>query len=82
MLMIYPSQCLGKLRRNPEDETKIPTCHQHQRKAQKITRSALAKLLPEVQVCVCANGRLFVCFVEMFHREVVAQHSVCLCGRL
>lgn len=51
---------MGKLRRNHEEETKVLNLNrQHQRNAQKITWSALAKLLSEVQVqmqpdeCVC-----------------------------
>lgn len=49
-MLSYTFQCLGKLRRDHEEETKALNHHQHQRNAQKLTRAALAKLLSEVQV--------------------------------
>ncbi|KAI3363723.1 hypothetical protein L3Q82_001343 [Scortum barcoo] len=49
ILHLRLAECLGKLRRDHEEETKALNHHQHQRNAQKITRSAFAKLLSEVQ---------------------------------
>ena len=70
MIMFFPFQCLGKLRRDPEEEPKDLNHHQHQRNAQRITRSALTKLLQEVQVRVHTEGcelslRLFCWDVSM-----------------
>lgn len=41
---------MGKLRQDQRDESKTVCFYQRPRKEHKITRSALAKLLPEVQV--------------------------------
>lgn len=49
-MLMWAFQCLGKLRRDHEEETKALNHRQHQRNAQKITHSALTKLLSEVQV--------------------------------
>lgn len=65
LILSYPFQCLGKLRRDQEEDTKDGTKalnhHQHEGSAQKITRSALAKLLPEVQVQMQLDVKVFVC---------------------
>ncbi|XP_039982090.1 kinesin-like protein KIF25 isoform X2 [Xiphias gladius] len=49
ILHLRLAQCLGKQRLDHEQETKALNHHQHQRDAQNITRSALAKLLSGVQ---------------------------------
>ena len=50
ILHLRLAECLGKVRRDQEEETKTPNHdEQHQSDAKKITRSALAKLLPEVR---------------------------------
>ncbi len=71
MLMISPFQCLGKLRRDHEEETKALNHHQHQRNAQKLTRSALTKLLSEVQVQKHWDKRVCLNSIQSRERKVV-----------
>lgn len=70
MAVLCPSQCLGKLRRDQEEETKTLSYDQQQRKVQKITRSALGKLLPKVQVHQHGDGKLCVCALSRLSTSV------------
>lgn len=49
-MLLNAFQCLGKLRRDHEEDAKALNHHQHQQNGQKITPAALVKLLSEVQV--------------------------------
>ncbi|XP_051264617.1 kinesin-like protein KIF25 [Dicentrarchus labrax] len=64
ILHLRLAECLGKLRREQEEETKALNHHQHQRNAQKITRSALAKLLPEVQAVKQDLSEVFAVYLS------------------
>ncbi|KAM7395365.1 hypothetical protein PAMA_006907 [Pampus argenteus] len=66
-LLEHKLRCLGKLRRDHEEETKALNHYQHKKNVQEeITRTTLAKVLSGVQVqmhleecvcvCVCAHG--------------------------
>ncbi|KAK9531536.1 hypothetical protein VZT92_010955 [Zoarces viviparus] len=60
ILHLRLAECLGKLRRDHEVETL--NYHQHQRNAQKITRSSLCKLLAEVQAVKQDLSELFAVY--------------------
>uniref|UniRef100_UPI0037E8613E kinesin-like protein KIF25 n=1 Tax=Semicossyphus pulcher TaxID=241346 RepID=UPI0037E8613E len=64
ILHLRLAECLGKLRRDPEEETKALTHLQHQRNAQKITRSALAKLLSGLQAVKQELSELFAVYLS------------------
>ncbi|XP_041660637.1 kinesin-like protein KIF25 isoform X2 [Cheilinus undulatus] len=64
ILHLRLSECQGKLRREPEEDDKALTHHQHQRNAQKITRSALAKLLSGVQAVKQDLSELFAVYLS------------------
>ncbi|XP_026174782.1 kinesin-like protein KIF25 [Mastacembelus armatus] len=68
------AECLGKLRRDHEEETKTLNHCQHQRNAQKITRSALAKLLSEVQAVKHDLSEVFAVYVR-FASELEEQRK-------
>ncbi|XP_026197553.1 kinesin-like protein KIF25 [Anabas testudineus] len=73
ILHLRLAECLGKLRRNHEEETKVLNLNrQHQRNAQKITWSALAKLLSEVQALKLDLGEVFAVYVN-FATELEVQ---------
>ncbi|KAG8011311.1 Kinesin-like protein KIF25, partial [Nibea albiflora] len=68
ILHLRLAECLGKLRRDQEEDTKEETKalshHEHERSAQKITRSALAKLLPEVQAVKQDLSEVFAVYLS------------------
>ncbi|TKS75622.1 Kinesin-like protein KIF25 [Collichthys lucidus] len=68
ILHLRLAECLGKLRRDQEEDTKEGTKalnhHQHEGSAQKITRSALAKLLPEVQAVKQDLSEVFAVYLS------------------
>ncbi|XP_068433497.1 kinesin-like protein KIF25 [Clinocottus analis] len=70
ILHLRLAECLGKLRRDHEEETLHH--HQHQRDAQKITLSALSKLLAEVQVVKQDLSELFAVYFS-FSSELEEQ---------
>ncbi|XP_070782499.1 kinesin-like protein KIF25 [Enoplosus armatus] len=63
ILHLRLAECLGKLRRDHDEETKALN-HQHQRNAQKITRSALANLLSEVQAVKQDLSEVFAVYLS------------------
>ncbi|XP_029318529.1 kinesin-like protein KIF25 isoform X2 [Cottoperca gobio] len=72
ILHLRLAECLGKLRRDHEEETKALKHHLHQRNAQKITRSALVKLLSEVQAVKQDLSELFAVYLS-FSTELEEQ---------
>ncbi|XP_074541745.1 kinesin-like protein KIF25 [Halichoeres trimaculatus] len=64
ILHLRLAECLSKLRREPEEEVKALTLPQHQRDTQKITRSALSKLLSGVQVVKQELSELFAVYLS------------------
>ncbi|XP_033998945.1 kinesin-like protein KIF25 [Trematomus bernacchii] len=72
ILHLRLSECLGKLRRDHEKETKALKHHLQQRNAQKITQSALAKLLSEVQAVKQDFSELFAVYLS-FSTELEEQ---------
>ncbi|XP_022626146.1 kinesin-like protein KIF25 isoform X1 [Seriola dumerili] len=64
ILHLRLAECLGKLRREREEEIKALNHHQHQRDAQNITRSALTKLLSEVQAVKQDLSEVFAVYVS------------------
>ncbi|XP_074471114.1 kinesin-like protein KIF25 isoform X1 [Sebastes fasciatus] len=72
ILHLRLAECLGKLRRDHEEETKTLNHHQHQRNAQKIIRSALTKLLSEVQAVKQDLSELFAVYFS-FSTELEEQ---------
>ncbi|XP_034756096.1 kinesin-like protein KIF25 [Etheostoma cragini] len=72
ILHLRLAECLGKLRRDHEEETKARNHHQHQRNAQKLTRVALAKLLSEVQAVKQDLSELFAVYLS-FSTELEEQ---------
>ncbi|XP_041815310.1 kinesin-like protein KIF25 [Chelmon rostratus] len=64
ILHLRLAECLGKLRRDQEEETKAADHHQQQRNPQTITRSALAKLLPEVQAVKQDLSEVFAVYLS------------------
>ncbi|XP_020488500.2 kinesin-like protein KIF25 [Labrus bergylta] len=64
ILHLRLAECLGKLRRESEEESKALTQLQHQRNAQKITRSALAKLLSGVQAVKQELSEIFAVYLS------------------
>ncbi|XP_070705908.1 kinesin-like protein KIF25 [Pempheris klunzingeri] len=64
ILHLRLTECLGKIRRNHEEETKALNNHQHQRNAQKITRSALTKLLSDVQAVKQDLSEVFAVYLS------------------
>ncbi|KAI9544128.1 hypothetical protein NQZ68_005178 [Dissostichus eleginoides] len=73
ILQLRLAECLGKLRRDHEKETEALKHHLQQRNAQKITRSALAKLLSEVQAVKLDLSELFAVYLS-FSTEL-EEHS-------
>ncbi|KAF3849888.1 hypothetical protein F7725_019607 [Dissostichus mawsoni] len=73
ILQLRLAECLGKLRRDHEKETKALKHHLQQRNAQKFTRSALAKLLSEVQAVKQDLSELFAVYLS-FSTEL-EEHS-------
>ncbi|XP_042359861.1 kinesin-like protein KIF25 [Plectropomus leopardus] len=71
ILHLRLAECLGKIRRDNEEETKALD-HEHHRSAQKITRSALAKLLSEVQAVKQDLSELFAAYLS-FSTELEQQ---------
>ncbi|XP_033932510.1 kinesin-like protein KIF25 [Pseudochaenichthys georgianus] len=74
ILHLRLAECLGKLRRDHEKETKALQHHLQQRNAQKITRSALAKLLSEVQAVKQDLSELFAVYLS-FSTELEEQRK-------
>ncbi|KAL3052482.1 hypothetical protein OYC64_005097 [Pagothenia borchgrevinki] len=72
ILHLRLAECLGKLRRDHEKETKALKHHLQQRNAQKITQSALAKLLSEVQAVKQDLSELFAVYLS-FSTELEEQ---------
>ncbi|XP_063758480.1 kinesin-like protein KIF25 isoform X2 [Eleginops maclovinus] len=72
ILHLRLAECLGKLRRDHEEEIKAIEHHRQQRNAQKITRSALAKLLSEVQAVKQDLSELFAVYLS-FSTELEEQ---------
>ncbi|KAJ4928953.1 hypothetical protein JOQ06_004575 [Pogonophryne albipinna] len=72
ILHLRLAECLGKLRRDHEKETKALKHHLQQRNAQKITHSALAKLLSEVQAVKQDLSELFAVYLS-FSTELEEQ---------
>ncbi|XP_070843578.1 kinesin-like protein KIF25 [Chaetodon trifascialis] len=64
ILHLRLAECLGKLRRDQEEETRTPNHHQQQRNTQTITRSAIAKLLPEVQAVKQDLSEVFAVYLS------------------
>ncbi|XP_044025713.1 kinesin-like protein KIF25 isoform X2 [Siniperca chuatsi] len=64
ILHLRLAECLGKLRRDHEEETKALNLRQHQRNAQKITHSALVKLLSEVQAVKQDLSEVFAVYLS------------------
>ncbi|KAM9339655.1 kinesin-like protein KIF25 [Symphorus nematophorus] len=65
ILHLRLAECLGKLRRDQEEETKtLSHDEKPQRNAQMITRSALAKLLPEVQAVKQDLSEVFAVYLS------------------
>ncbi|XP_029903291.1 kinesin-like protein KIF25 [Myripristis murdjan] len=64
ILHLRLAECLGKLRREKEEETKAQKNHQNQKNSQKITQSALAKLLSEVQAVKQDLSEVFGVYVN------------------
>ncbi|KAM4633801.1 kinesin-like protein KIF25 [Polymixia lowei] len=62
ILHLRLAECLGKLR-GREEETKALKYHQHQRNTQKITQSALVKLMSEVQALKQDLSEVFAVYV-------------------
>ncbi|XP_040920532.1 kinesin-like protein KIF25 [Toxotes jaculatrix] len=77
ILHLRLAECLGKLRRDHEGETKALNHHQHQSDAQNITRTALASLLTEVQAVkqdlseVCAVYMSFATDLEEQSKQLL-----------
>ncbi|XP_018550041.1 kinesin-like protein KIF25 [Lates calcarifer] len=63
ILHLRLAECLGKLRRDQEEESKALN-HQHQRDAQNITQTALAKLLSQVQAVKQDLSEVFAVYVS------------------
>ncbi|XP_038583196.1 kinesin-like protein KIF25 [Micropterus salmoides] len=63
ILHLRLAECLGKHRRDHEEETKALNHHQLQRNAQRTTRSALAKLLFEVQAVKQGLSEVFAVYL-------------------
>ncbi|XP_029352769.1 kinesin-like protein KIF25 [Echeneis naucrates] len=63
ILHLRLAECLGKLRQDQEEETKALSHEQHQRDAKNITRSALTKLLSEVQAMKQNLSEVFAVYV-------------------
>ncbi|XP_049445362.1 kinesin-like protein KIF25 [Epinephelus fuscoguttatus] len=72
ILHLRLAECQGKLRRDHDEESKALDDHQHQRSAQKITQSALAKLLSEVQAVKQDLSELFAVYLS-FSTELEEQ---------
>ncbi|XP_030261933.1 kinesin-like protein KIF25 [Sparus aurata] len=64
ILHLRLAECLGKLRRDLEEEPKDLNHHQHQKNAQRITRSALTKLLHEVQAVKQDLSEVFAVYLS------------------
>ncbi|KAM3861100.1 kinesin-like protein KIF25 [Diretmus argenteus] len=64
ILHLRLAECLGKLRRDHEEETKVQKLHQQQKNTQKILQSTLAKLLSEVQAVKQSLSEVFAVYVS------------------
>ncbi|KAM7367882.1 hypothetical protein PAMP_014150 [Pampus punctatissimus] len=64
ILHLRLAECLGKLRRDHEEETKAINHHQHKKNAQEITRTTLAKLLSGVQAVKQDLSEVFAVYVS------------------
>ncbi|XP_071368205.1 kinesin-like protein KIF25 [Centroberyx affinis] len=64
ILHLRLAECLGKLRREHEEEAKAQKHHQHQRNTQKITQTALTKLMSEVQAVKQDLSEVFAVYVS------------------
>ncbi|CAJ1078433.1 kinesin-like protein KIF25 [Xyrichtys novacula] len=64
ILHLRLAECLGKLRREPEEDVRALTLPEHQRNAQKMTRSALFTLLSGVQAVKQELSELFAVYLS------------------
>ncbi|KAK2856217.1 hypothetical protein Q5P01_004952 [Channa striata] len=72
ILHLRLAECLGKLHLGHEEKTKALAHHQHHRNAEKITQSALTKLLSEVQALKQDLSEVFAVYVS-FANELEEQ---------